>query len=108
MDFHAACRHLSRVRKGDTSLQAIGDRLVATRLALGYENASEFAQLAGLTPQSLSNYEKGYRRPDLDQAFKLNSAFGLTLDWLYYGDRSGLPHRIASRLPPELEARHAS
>lgn len=108
MEVHAACWHSPSMATDDTHPKAIGRRLTATRLALDHTNAAEFAELVGLTPQALNNYETGIRRPNVDQAVKIVQATGVTLDWIYLGDRSGLPHRIASRLAPEQEDRRAS
>lgn len=86
------------MREGDSSLEAVGQRLTATRLALGYTNASAFARLVGISVQALGNYERGERRPSVDQAILVVRATGVTLDWLYLGDRSCSPNRIALRL----------
>ncbi|CAH1671889.1 helix-turn-helix transcriptional regulator [Chelatococcus asaccharovorans] len=61
----------------------------------------QFAQMVGLTQQSWNNYERGRRRIDLDQAFRLCAVTGVTLDWIYFGDRSGLPLRLAQMIPEE-------
>ena len=83
---------------GGRSLQDIAQRLVALRDALGY-NQSSFAVLIGTTPSAVSNYEKGVRRPELHVAIKIKIKTGATLDWLYLGDRSGLPGRLLEVLP---------
>ena len=93
--------HSLAMREWDTSLEAIGKRIEATRLALGYTNASAFARLVGISVPALGNYERGERRPNVDQALQIVRATGATLDWIYRGDRSGLPHRIAAHLPAE-------
>ena len=86
------------MREGDTSPTGIGERIVALRLALGHTNASEFARTVGLTVSALGNYERGDRRPDIDQAILIVRATGVTLDWIYYGVPGGLPHRLAALL----------
>lgn len=78
---------------GDRSLRDIGRRIVALREAMGM-NQTAFAQLTDIKQNALANYEAGTRRPDLDQAYKLVAKTGVTLDWVYLGDRSGLPHRL--------------
>jgi len=86
-----------------TDLRAIGERIVQTREALDM-SAADFARFVGFTTQALSNYETGYRRPNLDQAVQIVRRTGVTLDWIYFGVRSGLPMRIAMKLPAEATA----
>lgn len=81
-----------------SSYEAIGKRLVATRLALGFESQMEFAAAANISPQALNNYERGRSRPALEIALALCNRFGLTLDWIYRGDAGGLPHRLVQAL----------
>lgn len=73
----------------------IGRRIQAVRMAFE-ESPAQFARRVGISAQSLSNYETGYRRPGLDQAILICVATGVTLDWIYFGDNSGLPMRFAS------------
>ncbi len=62
-------------------------------------NQSAFAELVGITQPAMSNYMKGLRRPQLDEAMKIVAKTGVTLDWIYLGDRSGLPSRLLESLP---------
>lgn len=78
---------------GGKSLADIGRRLVALREALDM-NQTAFGQLTGISQPALANYEKGYRRPEIDKAIQIVNRTGVTLDWIYLGDRSGLPHRL--------------
>lgn len=66
--------------------------------ALGKKQV-EFASLIGVTQPALNNYLKGLRRPDIDVAISIQTRTGVTLDWIYLGDRSGLPVRLAAELP---------
>lgn len=76
---------------------AVGRRLKALRLVLN-KDQKHMATLAGVTPQAWSNWENGIRRPAPDQIYKLATTTGVTSDFVYYGDRSGLPVRIADGL----------
>ena len=76
----------------------IGLRIVALRTALGH-NQSAFAKLVGVSQPSLANYEAGLRRPEIDRAVQIVTRTGVTLDWIYLGDRSGLPARLLAILP---------
>ena len=90
----------------------IGQRIVALRTAMGFANAAAFAKAVKISPQSLNNYERGFRRPELEQATKIVKLTGATLDWIYYGERAGLPLQLAERLgisaqPPFAEGKRA-
>ncbi|RCL01031.1 MAG: putative transcriptional regulator [Candidatus Tokpelaia sp. JSC189] len=66
--------------------------------ALGVFTQAEFARSIGISPTTWGNYEKNGMRPQIDEALKLVERFGLTLDWIYLGDRRYLPLEIAERL----------
>lgn len=83
---------------GGRSNQDIAMRLAALLSAL-QRNQTSFAQLIGISQPALNNYLKGLRRPDLDVAIAIQSKTGVTLDWLYLGDRSGLPAKMLEILP---------
>lgn len=92
---------------GGRSLEDLGRRLDALIKAMKL-NQTSFAHLVGVSQPALNNYLKGYRRPDLDVAINIQTKTGITLDWLYLGDRSGLPARLLEILPdlsgPERKA----
>ena len=68
---------------------AIGERLCLAREALGLSQVM-FALRAGMSPSAYNQYERGKRRLAIDGALKIHDAHGLTLDWIYLGDSSGL------------------
>lgn len=73
-------------------------RLRALMLALG-KNQAAFAALIGVSQPALNNYLKALRRPEIDVAVNIQAKTGVTLDWLYLGDRSGLPSKMLEKLP---------
>lgn len=79
------------------SIAAIAARLIATRKALEM-NQSVFAATAGVKNRTYNQWEKAKGRPGLDDAIKLADAYGLTLDWIYFGDPSGLPVRLIGKI----------
>lgn len=83
---------------GGRSIADIGMRLRALSQALGH-NQSSFAAMVGLTQPAMNNYMRGLRRPDLDAAIQIAARTGVTLDWLYLGERAGLPARLLEVLP---------
>lgn len=83
---------------GGRSNDDIAMRLAALMKALDLNQAS-FAARIGVSQPALNNYLKGIRRPDLDVAINIQTKTGVTLDWLYLGDRAGLPSRLLDILP---------
>lgn len=92
----------------------IARRLTLSRLALGMSQG-DFAAQAGLSQSNYSQYERLWRSLSIRSAMKLCTAYGLTLDWLYRGDPSGLSIRLnaainavtsehATRIMAELDA----
>jgi transcriptional regulator with XRE-family HTH domain len=78
-------------------LKASGRRLVWTREALDLGQA-ELARFLKISPQRLNNYERGLRPFDLDLAKEMVKRWKLTLDWVYLGDDSNLPKRLAEKI----------
>ena len=83
-------------------LNAIGQRIVLLRRALGY-GPTEFAVFLDIGTNTLSNYETGRRRPDIDQAVNIVRRTGVTLDWLYRGEAAGLPHGLLVKINAALD-----
>lgn len=79
------------------SIDAIAARLEATRRVLDLSQ-TQLCLRAGLATNTYNQWERGKGRPQLDEAMKLCDTFGLTLDWIYRGDPSGLPYSIASEI----------
>lgn len=77
---------------------AIAARLRATRGALGLTQR-DLCRESGIGESAYNQFERGHRPLTLVPALRLCERFGLTLDWFYRGDRSGLPERITARLP---------
>ena len=83
---------------GGRSLADIARRVEALMISLGH-NQTSFALLVGISQPALNNYLKGIRRPDIDVAIQMQLRTGVTLDWLYLGDRAGLSARLLEALP---------
>lgn len=71
-------------------------RLRYTRAALGVEDQREFGEAAGLEQSLYNRFETGKRLLTLQAAMKLCARYSLTLDWLYRGDPSSLPYKLAT------------
>lgn len=83
---------------GGRSNKDIARRLEALMVAMKL-NQTGFANLVGISQPALNNYIKALRRPDLDVAILIQAKTGVTLDWIYLGNRSGLPARLLEILP---------
>ncbi len=79
---------------GDIAVDT-GRRLKLTREALRIEDQRDFGEPAGISQSLYNRFETGSRRITLEAALKLCHHYDLTLDWIYRGDPSGLPYRLA-------------
>jgi DNA-binding XRE family transcriptional regulator len=94
---HMACamQWFMNIDPHTRSLDAIAARLRATREAFGL-GQNEFARRAGIASNTYNQYEQARNLPRLDFANQICDTYGVTLDWIYRGDPSGLPIRIAN------------
>lgn len=86
----------------------IGLRLATIRLALDYQDQSAFAKKANLAQNRYNQYETGYRRITLDAALRLKNTYEISLDYIFLGDRRGLPQGLLSALLADRETLKAS
>lgn len=75
----------------------VARRLALSRKALGMQQ-EEFSDAAGLSQPRYNQYETGRRLLTLPAAMVLCERYLLTLDWIYRGDPSGLPYRLADAI----------
>lgn len=70
-----------------------------TREALDI-TAAELCRRTGIRPNQWSQFvnPRSKRRITIDAAYKLRDEFGVTLDWVYDADPSGLPARLAQNI----------
>lgn len=92
-----------KVGRDRKKLREQGNRLVWTREALDFGQA-ELARILEISPQRMNNYEMGFRLLDIDLAEQLVKKWKITLDWLYLGDDSSLPKKLAQRIAERREA----
>lgn len=64
------------------SLSYTGEALKAARLTAGHENASAFAKLVDLTPNSVYRLERGELTPSAQTLVRWADACGVTVDAL--------------------------
>jgi transcriptional regulator with XRE-family HTH domain len=74
-----------------------GQRLVATRKALGM-SARDMQALLNVSKARLNHWENERHLPDITAMLALKRLRGVSLDWIFAGDPSGLPSRILQHL----------
>ena len=79
----------------------IADRLIKLRKKNGYSQ-EEVAKYLGVTYNTISNYERDVRMPDLDAAQKLAHLYGVSVSAIFDGGLSGEDY---SFLSPEAKNR---
>ena len=76
---------------------AVGRRLALSRKALGL-NQTQFAERCGIHKNTYNQYEVGTNYPKIVSAFSIKDEYGLPLEWIYDGDNSELPHKLAEAI----------
>lgn len=84
------------------SIDTMSARLRAIRLAYSAlqrsgpaMSQSEFARACGLGVQAWHNAEAGHNRIGIDNAMAVVRRTGVSLDYIYFGQRAALPHALA-------------
>ena len=85
---------MSNMTESRPDYSDIGNRIVAFRRHLNM-SATKFAKEHGFSKSQLGNWEAGSRRISIDAAMRLCDLYGLTLDYIYIGRLSSLPHSLA-------------
>lgn len=85
-------------KKSDPLREAVGRRLKQLRLALGFEKLRHFADHIGVTEEVYIKWEKGKALIPATEVEELKRRFGITADWLYFGDESGLGRTVEEKL----------
>lgn len=85
-------------------MSAIGKRLELTRQVYGLAQG-DFCAKAKIAPNTYNQYERGKKRPTVENAIALCDTYDLTLDWIYRGDPSGLRYNLADAIKALKQAR---
>jgi len=91
------CKKMSRAKRQLDQLEEVGRRLKAARESLGLRTIDLCAEI-NVQPNTYSQWENGARLLDVFAATRMAERFGVTLDWFYRGDASGLPHGLAMKV----------
>ena len=76
---------------------AVADRLVRLREYHG-QGQGEFADSVGIDRSSYSKIEAGKKPLKADMAFAIAERWGVSMDYLYRGRMTELPHKLADAL----------
>jgi transcriptional regulator with XRE-family HTH domain len=79
----------------------VGLRLRDALKAANMQNV-EAARVMGVSKQSISEWIAGRGYPPQYGCYLLHKMTGITYDWLFLGDWSALPARLADKLKPEI------
>jgi transcriptional regulator with XRE-family HTH domain len=83
--------------------KAVGARLRRVIDLLGM-TSKDVGELMGVTKQSMTDYLGGKSYPNGYGVYRLYKLKGITYDFLFLGDWSGLPPKLAQALDAELRA----
>ena len=75
--------------------KSIGRRLTAFRLAKKFNTQAEMAKAIGAEHRQYHVWEKGRGKIPVAYAIRMKEIFGITLDYIYAGDLSGLPSSMS-------------
>lgn len=78
----------------------VGRRLIAFRETRGM-NQVQFADELSIAKNTLNGYETGERPLPAEKAKRIRERFGVSLDWLLYGDIGQPGYEIAVKLGPK-------
>lgn len=85
--------------------QAVGQRLAALRTYHGHSRA-DFAASVQIDATSYGRIEKGLKPLKADMAFRIAERWGVSMDYLYRGKLTELPHNLADSLMKNLTSPH--
>ncbi len=71
------------------------------RTAAGFDTAREFAKKLGIEENTLTSWERGLRLIEPEDLAAVRQSTGVTSDYIYYGDPSGLPPELIESLDIE-------
>lgn len=81
--FLAGCGSISAMMEPP---HIIGARLKALRLELGFKSQVAFARKLGIDKSTYNPFENGNRPLTFETACLIRREFGISIDWLFFGD----------------------
>lgn len=89
--------------KNEYYLKQIGARIIECRKEKGYQNREDFAELLGISPNTLRNYENGVREIGTELLLKISTLLGVSTDRLLCKDKNtfSVPNGEEKELTPK-------
>lgn len=78
--------------------QIIAARLKALRIALGYKHQNAFASELDIEKNTYNPFEKGKRPLTFEVACRIRRRFGISVDWLFFGDMGQVSNDILLKI----------
>lgn len=91
--------------KDNTHAIEVGRRLRETAWELGFQSQQALADWLGATRPQVYTWYRGLALPPVKYMQQLAEQRGVTLDWIYLGDGSGLSNALYIRLMAAIEGR---
>lgn len=82
--------------------EAVGRRIIALRERTKLQQ-QQLAKQIHITKSTLNGYETGKRTLTTESAKRLRVRFGVTVDWLFFGDMQVTGHDLMLQIGPEPE-----
>ena len=92
---------MSEGKRSESWKRQVGQRLRAVRTAAGYRTAREFAEKLNIEENTLTSWERGERLIEPEDLVAVRELTGVTADYIYYDDPSGLPPELVGNLETE-------
>ncbi len=92
---------MSESKRSEAWKRQVGRRLRTVRTAAGYRTAREFAEKLSVEENTLTSWERGERLIEPEDLAAVRELTGVTADYIYYDDPSGLPPELAGKLESE-------
>jgi transcriptional regulator with XRE-family HTH domain len=85
------------------SREAVGKRIIALRERSGLQQ-QQLAKQLHMAKSTLNGYEKGDRPLTVESILRLRRRFGVTADWLLFGDMQVTGRNLMLEIGPEPDA----
>lgn len=79
-------------------MSPVSERLIALRIALGFETQTAFAKRYGFATTQYNNFENGKPLPATAAIRLVQQIHGLSLDWLYLGNTSAMASGLLRKI----------
>lgn len=86
----------------DTDIE-VSNRLAALREKLGLDQVA-FAKTLGIEKNTYNAYERGKRPLTIETAKKIRRRYGISVDWLLFGDIGQPNHQFLLSIEPVVES----